>query len=294
MDCLDSPIISNDMIDHFDQSGSKNGRTPLMSYLQGSPTINKNLICSMYSNNKDKDDLDNTNLMYLCACSERFITDNGIDIFERDKGKQNKLGMTALMFLCNHSNIGISAVKSLEKELNKKDFNSYTALMYYLRLNHPRTYIVDMMRSEIGNTDYMGRTSLMHFFETEKTYFEPTAISIFHDLMKKEIGKKCFLGRTALMRYMHREKIQIEFVNMLSEEIGMQDYNGNTALLLYLTYNPTPSIRVVRCLSKEYEIPNNFGLTPSIFIKIKLERNENFKGKHSLIRVMREFSKKEE
>lgn len=294
MDYLDSPIISNDIVDHFDQSGSKNGRTQLMSYLQGSPTIDKDLICSMYSNNKNKDNLDNTNLMYLCACRERFITHDEINMFDKDKGKQNKLGMTALMFLCNHSNVGVGAIKSLETELNKKDFNSYTALMHYVRLKHPHTYIIDMMRSEIGDTDYMGRTSLMHFFETEKTYFEPKAISIFHDLMENEIGKTCFLGRTALMRYMNREKIQIGFIKMLSEEIGMQDYNGNTALILYLMYNQSPSIAIVRSLRKEYKIANNFGVTPSLIVKVKLERDGKFKGKYCLIRVMQEFSKKEE
>lgn len=34
MEYLDTPIISNDIIDHMDQSGSKNERTLLMSYLQ--------------------------------------------------------------------------------------------------------------------------------------------------------------------------------------------------------------------------------------------------------------------
>ena len=39
MDYLDTPIVSDNIYDHMDQSESKNGRTILMSYLQGSSTI---------------------------------------------------------------------------------------------------------------------------------------------------------------------------------------------------------------------------------------------------------------
>lgn len=290
MEYLDTPIISNDIMDHIDQSKSKNGRTLLMSYLQGSSTIDKDLIISIYNN--DKDGLDNTNLMYLCACNERFTTNDDIDMFDKDKGKQNKLGMTALMFLCNHSKVSINAIRSLEVEINKKDFNSYTALMYHLRLRHPHNYVITSLKKEIGNTDYMGRTSLMHFFDTEKDSFEPKTIIPFHALMKDEIGKKCFLGRTALMRYMHRKRIQTSFIKMLSEEIGMQDFNGNTALLLYLTYNPNPTLSIIRCLSKEYEIANNIGLTPLLVIKIKLEKTTCKQRRHYLNRIKDELSKR--
>lgn len=290
MDYLDSPIISNDIIDHFDQSKSKNGRTILMSYLQGSSTIDKDLINSIYNN--DKDYLDNTNLMYLCACDERSTTSDEIDMFDKDKGKQNKLGMTALMYLCNHSKVSINAIRALEVEINKKDFNSYTALMYHLRLRHPHNYVITSLKQEIGNTDYMGRTSLMHFFETEKDSFELKSIIPFHALMKDEIGKKCFLGRTALMRYMHRKRIQTSFIKMLSEEVGMQDFNGNTALLLYLTYNPNPTLSIIRCLSKEYEIANNIGLTPLLVIKIKLEKTTCKQRRHYLNRIKDEISKR--
>lgn len=294
-DCLDSPIISDNIFDHIDQSKSKNGRTQLMSYLQGSSIIKEKLINSI--RNKDKDDLDNTNLMYLCASNERYTTKTDINMFKDEKGNQNKFGMTALMYLCNHSKISTTAIQALNNEINKKDFNSYTALMHYLRLNHPCNCVINMLKQEIGNVDYMGRTALMHFFETEKDSFELKTIKTFYDLMRNEIGKKCFLGRTALMRYMYRKKIQISFINMLKDEICMQDFNGNTALLLYLTYNQTPSIKVVRCLNREYEIPNNFGLTPLILIKIKLE-NLKDNGQSSIVykgylnRIKHELSNK--
>lgn len=289
MEYLDSPIISNNMIDHIDQSKSKNNRTQTMSYLQGSSIIKEELIFPILTSNKD--DLNNTHLMYLCACNERFTTKDDINLFMTEKGQQNKFGITALMYLCNHCKISISSIKALNIEINKKDSNLYTALMYYCKLKHPYTYVIDLLKSEIGNIDFMGRTALMHFFETEKDSFVLKDINIFYNLMKDEIGKKCFLGRTALMRYIHRDRIQQGFINMLKDEIGMQDYNGNTALLLYLMHNTTPSMRIIRSLIKECNITNNFGISPLIFIKNKLINTKDSKYHKNLNYIKNEISK---
>lgn len=289
MEYLDSPIISNNMIDHIDQSKSKNNRTQTMSYLQGSSIIKEELIFPILTSNKD--DLNNTHLMYLCACNERFTTKDDINLFMTEKGQQNKFGITALMYLCNHCKISISSIKALNIEINKKDSNLYTALMYYCKLKHPYTYVIDLLKYEIGNIDFMGRTALMHFFETEKDSFVLKDINIFYNLMKDEIGKKCFLGRTALMRYIHRDRIQQGFINMLKDEIGMQDYNGNTALLLYLMHNTAPSMRIIRSLIKECDITNNFGISPLIFIKNKLINTKDSKYRKNLNYIKNEISK---
>ena len=219
------------------------------------------------------DDVDNTELMHLCHYKAMEIRKADISALAHEIGRQNKFGITALMCLCSHSKIAIDSIKFLNIEMNKKDSNMHTALMYHCRLNYPRVDVLILLKSEIGNVDYVGRTALMHFFESEKNQFKKNTIYSIYNIMKDEIGKKCFLGRTALMRYMYRKHIQVGFIDMLTDEIGMQDYNGNTALILYLTYNPNPSICVIKRLNKEYTISNNFGITPLILINEKMKLN---------------------
>lgn len=223
------------------------------------------------------DNIDNTDLMHLCHYKATEIRKADISVLAHEIGRQNKFGITALMYLCNHSKITIDSIKFLNVEMNKKDSNMHTALMYHCRLNYPRIDVLVLLKSEIGNVDYVGRTALMHFFESEKNQFKKNTIYSIYNIMKDEIGKKCFLGRTALMRYMYRKHIQVGFIDMLTDEIGMQDYNGNTALILYLIYNPKPSICVIKRLNKEYAMSNSFGITPLMIINEKMKRKPDNK-----------------